>query len=139
MTQFNRNVKWKASLSNGETFYEGKKPFELIVGELSPWERLKEYLTAKELSITSLSLYTDDSKNFHLPSSGNNPRFKLFSEVEKPQGFRYQRQMAVDLWGKNAGKEETIVSVWAIYADYELGIVINEDDSRSSWTIVKRT
>jgi len=53
---------WKVSLSNGETFYEGKGNFEILAGEKSPWQRLKDYIQINELKITSLGIFTEDNK-----------------------------------------------------------------------------
>lgn len=53
--QFVKPVRWIASLSNGETIFEDKKP-----GERSAWERLAEYIRINNLAITRLRLQIDN-------------------------------------------------------------------------------
>lgn len=89
-------VKWQVSLSNGETFFEGKGNYVEYAGELSPWGRLQEYLKANDLKITSLSLYTDDGQTFNLPSLGKNPKFSAFMQEWKPFKFVMERHVARD-------------------------------------------
>ncbi len=134
-TIFKRNVKWSVGLSNGQNFKEGVFPYELIKGELSPWERLKKYLADNDLHITSLSLYTDGGKTFNLPSIGKNPKFKAFQELEKPLQLNYSRLFAKDL--EKNGAEDFLVMVEAVYAKYKLQLFVNEQNPKHSWVLVR--
>jgi hypothetical protein len=139
MTQeFNRNVKWKVSLSNGETFYEGKGDYKLLKGELSPWDRLTKYLQGTKTEITSLSLYTDSGQNYHLPSSGNNPKFKGFVEIGKPINFTYFREAGLDLISSAPSRTtEVFAIISANYKDHSLQVWVSEKNPNNSWALVK--
>lgn len=51
LTEFVPRDRWIASLSNGETIFEDNIP-----GELSSWDRLREYVKQNKLAITNLRL-----------------------------------------------------------------------------------
>lgn len=59
-------VTFKVSLSNGETFYEGKEPYDFRPGEPSPIQRLFAYIDRAGLGITSLSLVAAGGREWHL-------------------------------------------------------------------------
>lgn len=135
------NVKFKVSLSNGETFFEGKGDYVLIPGELSPWQRLQKYIADKQLLITSLSLYTDDGRTFNLPSAGRDPKFRPFATAEKPLDFNYCHYVARehDIVGQQI--VNTVPSDWftvieAIYQTYTLQLWVDENNTRNSWVLV---
>ena len=132
------NVKWKVSLNNGETLYEGKGDFIEIAGELSPWNRLLYYLDKTGSSITSLCLYTDSGHTFNLPSSGKNPKFKEFSDIEKPRRFNFFHKIAHDI---NTSVRQTEITdlyavIEAVYANYKLQLWVDELNSRNCWGII---
>lgn len=131
---FNRRVKFKVGLSNGETHYEGKAPYELIKGELAPWHRLQIYLKEKNLTITSLSLYTDKGQTFNLPSAGNNPKFKAFQFLEKPIELNYKRIFERDLEPNAVG--EVLVCIEAVYSSYILKLFVSESNPDNCWVLV---
>lgn len=135
-------VKWKVSLDNGETLYEGKGKFADVKDEPSPWQRLDKYILENNLEITSLSLYTDKGQTWQLPSAGSNPKFREFDSVEKPLDYNLFRKMArqADVINSKAGK--AYVSGWytvisAIYKNYELQIWVDELNPKNSWTLIK--
>ncbi len=135
-TLFKHNVKWKISLSNGETFYEGKGKFKDISGLKSPFQRLLDYTLDTKTYITSLSLYTDSGQSFNLPSSGNRPRFNEFNNLSKPIDYNIFRKMA-----KNISKDGSEISDWftvaeAIYPDYKLQLWVDEKNYKNCWTLV---
>lgn len=140
-------VLWKVSLDNGETFYENKGDYKSIPGKPSPWQRLQKYISDNKLEITSLSLYTDKGQTWQLPSAGSNPKFREFSNIEKPIDYDLSRKMARDtivIRGKKGELKNkgTKVTSWltvasAIYPDYELQIWVDEFNPRNSWTILK--
>jgi len=139
------HVKFKVSLSNGQTFYEGKPPFEEIPNDLSPWQRLIQYTIDNQCLITSLSLYTEDGKTFNLPSSGKNPKFREFAKLEKPIDYNVSRKIAteMDAIRTEQGIETSNrrISEWytiaeAIYPTYSLQLWVDEQDTRNCWVLV---
>lgn len=130
---FNRNVKFKAGLSNGETIFEGRGDFALLKGELAPWLRLLTYLKEKDLKITSLGLYTDKGHNYNLPSLGRNPKFKAFSECDKPDRLHYMRKLGQDF--APMGTPESFAIVVAEYKNYSLEIWVSEENPDNSWVL----
>lgn len=128
------NVKWRVSLSNGETYYEGKGLFIEELGELSPWNKLLQYLKEKEVTITSLGLYTNDGKTFNLHSSGNNPKFNIFSKEDLPISYKMYRKLGIDLQG---GSDNSLFTVAiAEYVDYELQLWVNDKNHSHCWTLL---
>lgn len=136
METFNRNVKWKVGLSNGETFYEGKGQFALIKDQLAPWHKLQQYLKDNNLTITSLSLYTDKGQVWNLPSAGKNPKFIMFQDLPQPIEFKYGRRFATDLNIPNSPRE-FLVFIEAVYETQTLRIIVNEERPEISWSLVK--
>ena len=134
-------VKWKISLSNGETFHEGKGIFQEIVGELSPWQKLLGYMANGSFVITSLSLWTDDGRTFNLPSAGKNPKFVIFNQSENPVGYRmfraYGREASI-AQGQRMEKagEDLFTVAEASYRDCLLQLWVDENDTRNCWTVV---
>lgn len=88
-------VRWQASLSNGETFYEGKAPFDFKYGEKMPWNRLERYIVDKKVNITSLALIFGD-RSYNLPSIGKNPNFREFALQPQPLDYNVYRKLATD-------------------------------------------
>lgn len=112
MQDLKHNVKWQVSLSNGETFFEGKGNYQEIAGEKSPWQRLLCYIANNKLKITSISLYTDFGQTFNLPSSGNNPKFGAFLDAEKPIDYNMFRSLAREARVINMKADKAKVSDW---------------------------
>jgi hypothetical protein len=142
MSDFNHNVRWQISLSNGETFFEGKGKFKVIKGELSPWKRLLSYIEEKDLEIRSISLINGFGQTFNLPSVGSNPKFKQFDELEKPTSYNFFRVIGTDIKFKNMKETSREIAGWftvisAEYPKYSLQIWVDEQNSNRSWTMVK--
>lgn len=138
-------VKWKASLSNGETFYEDKAPFEEIENQPSPWTRFVTYVAEKKATITSLALYTEDGRTFNLPSLGKNPNFQPFREVDKPIDYQIERRMGSEISGTRDGDklnvEDIKMSDWftvaiAIYPTYKLQLWVDNQNPKNCWVLV---
>jgi hypothetical protein len=134
------NVLFQVSLSNGETFFEGKGEYQEIPGQLSPWQRLNKYLAENKLFITSLSLYTKDGRTFNLPSAGKCPRFKFFAEAQKPIDFNFFRAISREMTFIGQEAKEVEISDWftvaeAIYPDYKLQLWVDENNTRNSWVL----
>lgn len=139
-------VKWQVSLSNGETYQEGKGDFKRVDGEKSPWQKLLSYTALKEVLITSLSLYTDDGHRYNLPSAGNNPKFAVFETLPKPIDFIFARKMArdhdvmIDDKGQasitNTEIADMCAVIEAVYKEYRLQVWVSEYDPKVSWAVV---
>jgi len=146
MQTLNHNVKWQVSLSTGETFFEDKGDFIEIPDQLSPWQRLQKYLIENEAQITSLSLYTNDGQSFNLPSAGKNPKFKAFSDLEKPLDYQMFRTIGRNVAGlKNGvvvplnehGFDDWFTVIEAIYSFGSLQLWVDENNSKNSWVLFK--
>lgn len=133
-----QKVQWSVSLSNGETLYENKGNFQTIEGELSPYQRLLAFVVDKEVSITSMSLYTDDGNRWNLPSAGKNPRFKAFSDAEKPVSYRFFRKLGQDVTCDGEKGEPEIYSVIeAVYnMDGKRIQVWVDNKTFNSWSLI---
>ena len=130
-------IKWVASLSNGETLYEGKGDYKKVSGELSPWQKLKQHLDNENLRITSLALYSDDGRRFNLPSTGTNPKFRAFSQAEKPESYRFFRQVGVDVKNGQKENEEHFAVIQAEYADgKKLQVWVRDHKPHESWVLI---
>jgi hypothetical protein len=130
------NVGWKVSLSNGETFYEGKGAYEVQKGTPSPWHRLQDHIKSNDLKITSLSLYSKEGMNWHVHSPGNSPRFQEFEKEPKPVELRIFRAMTSGGGGINGAYVETHFTVaQAKYPDYILQMWVSETDPKNCWAI----
>jgi hypothetical protein len=134
-------VRWKASLSNGETLYEGKGKYQWVDNEKSPWQKLMDYIANEILEITSLSLMNDGGQNFHLPSNGKNPRSTIFANIEKPLDYRMFRSVSSSLIliGSRAN-ERNLDSKYAVieatYPEYRLQLWVSEFNPENCWTVV---
>lgn len=128
---------WMASLSNGETIHEEKGNYKRTPGEPSPWVRLLSYIAANNLTITSLAIYTECGRRFNLPSLGHNPRFRAFSEAQKPVEFNFERNLGQDVIGDTKSGAPDLYAV--ISARYEDGSTLQmwvDDKSLSVWTLI---
>ena len=135
METLKHKVKWQVSLSNGETFFEGKGQFEEVDGEKSPWQRLEQYLLDEGAEITSLSLYTDDGRTFNLPTAGQNPKFNphLPGKIEKPLDFLCFRYMEADVNREGSKMHKLFTVAEAIYPDYKVQQWVDENNPQNSW------
>lgn len=126
-------VRLKMSLANGETIYEGREPFIFIPGEKSPLARMLEYADNNG-PIRSLSLITKEGVEFHLPSSGNNPKFRAFDVEDKPLDYTAFRKIGGDIKGKNGF--ETFSVIQAIYKDKKLEMWVSEKKPHQGYVVV---
>jgi hypothetical protein len=119
------NVIWQVSLSNGETLSEDPQ---------FGWQELMKYAAQKDATITSLTLLAD-GRTFNLPSAGNNPKFKYFTDAPKPLGYRVSRAIGTEY--NNVGGDKRITDHFtigiAVYNDYELQIWVDENNCKNSW------
>lgn len=137
-------VLFKVSLSNGETYYEGKGEYQEIPGQPMPWRRLYNSVIERGLRITSLSLYTEDGRTFNLPSAGKNPKFPEFAKLERPIDFNVERKLGLehDVVG-NQVKSTVMADHYTVaevtYPSHKLQIWVDEMDTRNSWVLVVNT
>lgn len=144
MTLTVHKVKWQVSLSNGETFFEDKGNFIVIPGELSPWQKLLKYCEDNSLTITSLSLYTDDGRTFNLPSLGKNPKFRVFDLAQKPYKFTLERRYASDTDDMEHADRYTTIVAWYKFVNcpefgdvsLKLSIWVDENNTQNSWSLI---
>lgn len=129
-----RNVFWRVSLSNGDTFHEGNKPFQTVEGALSPWQRLLRYLETNKASITALALYTKAGHVYQLPSAGNRPRFHTTDSVEAPTGYRFFMTHKASFNAHGVVSEESAwVVIEAQYPSHALQIW-SSPDGNTTWS-----
>jgi hypothetical protein len=131
------NVKWQVSLNNGETLYEGKGNFVEIEGELSPWNKMIQYITENNLEITSLSLYTNSGQRWNLPSKGGNPKFRAFDIAQKPFKLQLERVQGMDWDDQNNPDIYTTINAFYDYEGviYKLSIWVDEKNTNNTWTL----
>jgi len=134
METLQNKVKWQVSLSNGETFFEGKNEFVRVAGELSPWNKLLAYISENNLNITSISLYTDEGETFNIPSVGKTPKFHAFSEAEKPVSLNFFRKAAKDVVGQTAFEQYAVIE--ATFESIKLQLWVDESEGKNSWALV---
>lgn len=131
------NVLWRVSLSNGETFQENQKPFNIIPGELSPWRRLLQYVDDSDLHITSCALF-HQNKTYNLHSAGNSPKFSRFNMVNKPESYWVERVLGVDRAVNGQERERQLFTVGiARYKTFDLEVWVDDKNPRNTWTLVK--
>lgn len=129
-------VKFQISLSNGETFFEGKGPFKEIPGEKSPWQKVIDYLIDNKVEITSLALYTDEGRRFTLPHAGKNPKFtpQIKGDFVLPIDFNLFRYIEQDMKATPTGEitDRRTVTLFtvaeAIYPNYKVQLWVDEKD-----------
>jgi len=137
-------VKFQISLSNGETFFEGKGPFKEIPGEKSPWQKLIDYLVENKVEITSLALYTDEGRRFTLPHAGKNPKFapQIKGDFVLPIDFHLFRYIEQDLKVTPTGEitDRRTAALFtvaeAIYPDYKIQLWVDEHDHNNCRVLI---
>jgi len=126
-------ARWKISLNNGQTFYEGKGNFKTIAGELSPYQKLLKYIQENNLTITSMALYTDDNRVHNSPSKGKNPHFKAFHESTKPIKYIFERKIGYNM----GGDVDKFTVISAVYEDNKkMSIWVDESNSNNVYTLL---
>lgn len=140
---------WLASLSNGETAIEGKTPYNEIAGIESPYQRLRLYCSKNKLLITNirLQIQVDDQpvRTFNLPSLS--PKAKWLNRKPiMPIAFDYFRTVEQDMKAepaeggymvkRNPEGDRRYIEAHAIYEDYKLVIIVDEDEGNESWSMI---
>jgi len=142
-------AKWLASLSDGAMAIEGTPPFDVIPGELSPWLRLQEHLTASGLHITGLRIQVEKPgesiKTYNLPSyradtlSGKHERWQFIQPMQ-PLSYNYGRVAEASWGGGRAGAIRGRVPHIFICAEYETFTVylfVDQIEGAESWVVVR--
>ena len=127
--------KWFCSLSNGNTYYEGKNQYQIIKGELSPWQRLLKHIEKENLQITSVGLYMDNGQRWNLPAIGKNPKFKAFDDAEKPISYRFFRKAGMDILRGRQQEPDIYSVIEANYLNKILQTWVSQD-GKSSWSLI---
>jgi len=127
---------FKAGLSNGETAIEGKGRFEVIPGELSPINRLYEYIADEGLTITSLSIVTPEGHEFHAPSASKAPRFHAFGDAQKPLSYQIYRKAGGDVVGDNT-EFELFTVVETAFEGFSTQLWVSHARPYQAYTLVK--
>jgi len=130
-------VLFTASLSNGETIYEGKGNYQEIKDAPSPWQRLLAYQAEAQVEITSLTLYTPGGQRFNLPSAGKNPRFhKVIGNAPVPVDYRIFRAAAAEKDKTGQERFELYTVAEASYADGRRVQMWVDEQTLNCWTIM---
>ena len=140
-------IRFIASLANGETITEGKGEWCWTKdGRPSPWNRLIRYAIDKKTSITSLSLLTPGGAVFNIPPMGGKPRFTPYANaLEKPIDYQVGRHLIRDMDVGVKNKITTIERVdiqefytfaEAFYKDYSVQLWVNELNPLHSWVVI---
>lgn len=129
------NIRWRIGLNDGTTHQEGTGLFAEVEGGNSSWLELLEYLAKNNAQITSLVLVTPDNREFHLPSRGNNPKFRLFDMAEKPLSYRVEHAYGQDRG--STGEADWYTIGVAVYNKFEFQIWVDENDPRKSYSLIK--
>src|SRR6056297_3747626 len=130
-----RNIKWTVGLSDGSNKQSDKGEFKRVKGELSPWQKLLNYIDKKGLKITSLALFIE-GKRWNLPSKGNQPKFRAFDEAKSPNSYRFFRKMGVDILNGKKKDVEHYAVAEAQYNNKKLQIWVKDKEPYPSWSIV---
>jgi len=141
--------RWLASLSDGSVAIEGKLPFEEIPDEPSPWQRLLLHLAKNKLEITGLRIQIEKEgepvRTFNLPSKSPKQKWAELKPLI-PVGFNYFRRVQRSMepiesnFGNlRLGKEYHFIEIHAIYKDFTLVLIVDENEGNECWTILKQT
>lgn len=119
--------KFVAGLSNGETLVEGRGKLEKK--DLSPWHKLQKYVEENNLTINSFGIWIGD-RHYNLPSM--KPRFG----GEIPLKYNFFRKFSADtslMGGESVEHPSLYVCAEAIYEDYTVQIIVDEQDNLKAW------
>ncbi len=128
------SIRFKASLSNGENFVEGKGDYAFIPGELSPLLRLYKYVQDNGLQITGVSIEARGTEH-HLPSVAKNPRFKTFAETPPPKRYLMYRKKGVDMVRGQAQREDRFLVAEAFYTAGSMQFWVNADFPHATYVV----
>jgi len=142
--EFKHKIQWTASLSNGETFFEGKGDYKDIQdGRKSPIQRLFKYVTRHNLEITSFGLYHQNGTTIHLPSLSKRYNIGLLESEARPIDYNLFRYVdaEVSVSPEDSNKEIKLdpngfKSWWTvaegIYENFRVQIWVDENNPKNS-------
>ena len=132
--QSEHKVNFTASLSNGETIYEGKGDYKEVAGQPSPFQQLQSYLIENKLTITTLGLYTSDGRSFFLPTTSGRHNIGKLQEEFKPYDYNLFRYMdaSMNMNGEIESIDRHFTVIEALFEKYKLQLWVNELDTRSA-------
>lgn len=147
----NIKARWLVSLSNGETAIEGKTPYEEIVKELSPWQRLIRFVALNKLRITTIRIQVEvegqPTRTFNLPSLSPKAKWGNLKPI-LPSGFNYFRRIEqtmipeyVDETGihglhPDPSGVKNFIEIHAFYPTFNLVTIVDEDTGNESWSMI---
>lgn len=128
---------FQASLSNGETLFEGRGDYQEIEGQPSPWQRLLLYLHKTKSHITSLAIYAGGLRYMLPPIGKGGPRFRAFEHAERPVGLTFFRKLGQDVNASGGALSEEIFAVaQAQYSDGTfIEIWVSDANPENAWTL----
>jgi len=122
-------ARWIASLSNGEIVTEGKGKFEEIKGELSPWQKLTNYIAENELDITGLAIKLH-GRSYFLPTQS--PKFG----GEVPYDYNYSRHVISDVIPNRKDRIQKFIFIEAFYKHFKVRLWVDEMGYKNSWVSI---
>lgn len=134
---FKHKIQWTASLSSGETLFEGKGDYEDVQdGRPSPYNRLLKYITENKLEIMSFGLYTEDGRTYHLPSISERYKIPYFNDEARPYDYNIFRYVESPVTGSETSITQDKIEKWftvaeAFYTNFRVQIWVDERDTRN--------
>jgi len=123
-------TQWIVKLSNGETFREGEKPFDIIFGKKSPHLRLNEYMKNNNLCFSAVALEFSGKKialfGYH------DPLFAAYNTTKIPKKLNFFRTIGAGLKDK---KIEQYTVLEAVYDVCTLQVWV-DDTTGNSWSVI---
>ena len=147
------HARWLVSLSDGTTAIEGKHPFEEIEGQLSPWQRLVRHCAINNLIFTAIRIELDVEKDgqvfthhFNLPSKSPKQKWAHLKPLI-PTHFDYHRRVEMMMGNaqineqgalqvEKVGGDVKYIEITAYYPDFNLMILVDEDNASESWSLI---
>ncbi len=99
------DIKWVATLSNGDTVAEKSGEWQEVPGQRTPWVRFAKFAAEKDLFLTSLRLNID-GRTVHMPRI-NFDRFAMNETSLAPLFYSLQYHMEADMLGGGGIEKET--------------------------------
>lgn len=133
------NIKWVATLSNGDTVVEKSGEWVEIPGERKPWVRLTQFVGKEGLHLTSLRLNID-GRTVHMPRM-NFDRFAMNDVSVAPLFYSLQYHMEVEMMGSGGAfeKEARFIDLAAHYPEGMAVHFIQEiGEQNNSWIVVSK-
>lgn len=126
------DVRWVATLSNGDTAVEHVGEYKVEEGKRLPWVRLTKFAAENGLHLTSLRL-NFRGRTIHMPRM-NFDRFSLNDKSIAPIFYSLQYILEGDVMG---GMDPTyFVDLVAHYPKFDVHYIQDVTDGNNSWVTV---